>query len=477
MSYKVNFYNFGKKVNSTAQPSGTGTEYECIIKMESGILAPTVQLMLPIGTTPLFNYCKIPAFNRYYWVREWRFADRLWTAELEIDVLASFKSTIGAASMYVLRASNAQDQKIIDTHYPICNHETVNVAQASSVWFSQVSTVDSGCFIVGLRGRINSDQTAGGITYLAMTPAQFKTFTEDLFDDQLNNYITGGPLDIGNTLALMVFNPTQYIASCMWLPAAPTSETPASGFNVGWWGFTTGAKIVSSMSTLNYTASLACTAHPQAATRGTYLNGTPFTNRHLYLPRYGIYNLGDQIPANADTINVDLVVDPISGQGLYTIGYQLVGGNTNIVIDQIQCQIGVDMPLSSNQITVQDAVASVSSAANAVLDASQFNGVGAVADLASALSVLQPHINDISPASGFLGFSGGLIATPFIVERFKEVANEDNTEEGRPLCDIRQVSLLSGYMKVLHGDIAISAATREELDQVRDYLEGGFFYE
>lgn len=475
MSYKVNFYNFGKKVNSTDQPAGTGTEYNCIVRTETGILNPAVTIDYGLTSPPLFNYCKIPAFNRYYWIREWIFIDRLWTAELEVDALASFKSEIGASSLYVLRASAAFNTKIIDTHYPICNHETETITQASAIWFSTVSTVDSGCFIVGLRGRINSDQTAGGITYLAMTPAQFKAFTEDLFDDQLNNYIIGSPLDIGDSLALMIFNPTQYIASCMWLPGTPTTETPANGFNVGWWGFTTGAGIISSMSTLNYSASIGCHAHPQDS-RGAYLDGAPFTSRILVLPRYGVVDITGSIPANADYINIDLVVDPISGQGMYIIGYQPVGSSTNVVIDEIQCQIGVEMPLSSNQVTIQEAVSSALSAANAVIDASQFNGVGMVADIASALSVLQPHINDLTQASGFLGYSGGLINTPFLIERYKQVAAEDNTEEGRPLCEIRTVSNLGGYMKVLHGDIVASGATATELDMIRNQLETGFFY-
>lgn len=476
MAYTVKFYNFAKKVNSTAVPSSAGTSYDCIVKAETGILSPQVQLSLPAGTAPLYNYAYISAFNRYYWVSEWTFQNGLWTADLEVDPMGSYKSSIGAANLYILRAANAKDGKIIDTHYPICSFETKDIKQAASIWFSSVSTVDSGCFIVGLRGRINSSQTAGGITYLAMTPAQFKAFTEDLFNDQLNNYIAGGALDIGNTLACMIFNPTQYIASCMWLPGTPTSESTATGFNVGWWGFTSGSKIVSSMSALFYSASLACEAHPQASDRGIYLNGAPFTSRQLVLPRFGTVDITNQIPANADTINIELIVDPISGQGLYNLGYELVGDSTNVIFDQIQCQIGVDLPLSSNQVTVQEAVAAVGSVANSFMDAAQFNGVGAVADIASALSVLQPHINDISSASGFLGYSGA-VGTPYIISRFKEVAADDNTEEGSPLCQIRQVSNLGGYMKALHGDLAIAAATQTELDSIRQYLTDGFYYE
>lgn len=476
MSFTVTFYSFSKKVNSTAVPTSGGTTYNCIVRTETGILNPTITLALGSATTPLYNYCRIAAFNRFYWVREWSFTDRCWTAELEVDPLASFKSRIGSSSLYVLRAAGESSPYIVDTHYPLQDYQAVDVTQAGAIWFSSVNTVDSGCFIVGLRGRINSDQTAGGVTYLAMTPAQFKTFTEDLFDDQLNNYIAGGSLDIGNTLALMIFNPTQYIASCIWLPGTPTSETPANGFNVGWWGFTTGAKIVSSMTPLIYTCSLSLANHPQRTTDSKYLNGAPFTKRVLNLPRFGLLDLTNKLPANADTVNVELTVDPISGQGLYRIYYELESSNTYIQVDEIQCQIGVEMPLSSNQVTIQEAVASISSAAQSIIDVAQFNGVGAAADIASAFQILQPHINDISQASGFLGYNNS-VGTPYIVSTFNYQANRDNPEEGFPLCKIKTVSTLSGYMKVLHGDITASGATASELEQIRGYLEEGFYYE
>lgn len=391
-----------------------------------------------------------------------------------MDPLATYKDQIGAADLYILRAANDFDTRITDTHYPITSHESVQVT-AGSVWFSSVNTLNSGVFIVGLRGRINASQTAGGITYLVMTPAQFKTFTEDVFDDQLTNYIGGSALDIGNSLACMIFNPTQYIASCIWLPAAPSSETPASGFNVGWWGFTSGAMIVQSMDALIYTASLQLPAHPETADRGIYVNAHPFTTRVINLPRFGVVDLSS-LPQNADTLNVELTVDPISGQGLYRLGYELIGDSPNVIFDEIQCQIGVEMPLSSNQVTIQEAAASITSVASAVLDAAQFNGVGAAADIASALSVLQPHINDISGASGFLGYTNAA-GTPFIVSKFAYLARTDQTEEGRPLCAIRKPTNLGGYMKALHGSIAISGATARELDAVRGFLEDGFFYE
>ena len=346
-------------------------------------------------------------------------------------------------------------------------------------WQTTDTLLTTGSFVVGLRGRINADQTAGGITYLTMTPAQFKTFTEDLFDDSLNNYVPSGTvLDIGNALALMILNPTQYIASCLWIPGTPSQTQAATGFNVGWWGFTSGAGILTPASTLSYNTTITLTDHPQAATRGRFLNCQPFTSRLLHLPRYGVVDVSNHIPANALQLYITLNVDPLSGQGLYKIYYRTQLGqypDLNL-IDEIQCQIGVEMPLSSNQITIQDVISSVTSLASAAYDAASFNGIGAAADIASSLQILQPHINDISSASGFLGYPGD-IGAPYMFSYFRLVAAEDNTEEGRPYCQISTPATLTGYMQVLHGDIMSSNATARELEEIRADLEGGFYYE
>ena len=173
---------------------------------------------------------------------------------------------------------------------------------------------------------------------------------------------------------------------------------------------------------------------------------------------------------------MELTVDPISGQGLYKLYYELIGEATSVLFDTIQCQIGVEMPLSSNQVTIQEAASAVTSFAAAAANIASFDGLDAIANVASALSVLQPHINDISSASGFLGYTNDAGAV-FLVSRFMQTSDEDNAEQGKPLCKIRTAANLGGYMQVLHGDVEISGAMEAELAEIRNITESGFFYE
>ena len=480
MSFQVTFYNFAKRPNSTKVPSSAGSSYNCIIKDGSGILNPTIELELPINQTPLWNYAWISAFGRYYWVCEWTYQNRLWTATLTVDPLASNKSAIGDATLYVLRAASDKDGAVIDNYYPIkmtCTTDSTDQTEAS--WWALSPAAASGAFIVGIRGKIDNTQDAGGVTYLVMTAAQFKTFCSTLFDDTLNNYTFGTPLtDISDSLAMMIFNPADYITGAIWLPSTPSNVQAATNvWRLGWWDLGMSLPILKPASELTYTATINLTQHPDAATRGMYLNGSPYTQRVLQLPRAGLITLDDPIiadaAANSGHVTVYLRVDPISGEGIYTISCK------GVTLDRIHCQIGVNVPLSNNNITFQEAAAPISTAASGAVAAAAGDVVGAAmhsaAAVGSAIGAFQPHITDLSSASGYLGLVGAGFCTIFSI--FRDITEDDNTEHGRPLCKNKKISTLSGYIQVLNGDLEISTATRSELDEIRSNLEGGFYYE
>ena len=75
--YRVYFWNYSKKTNSTSHPSVTGSvdHYDCSLMDLSGILTPTLQLN---GRNPTaFNYAYIEDFHRYYYVSNWRYGYKI----------------------------------------------------------------------------------------------------------------------------------------------------------------------------------------------------------------------------------------------------------------------------------------------------------------------------------------------------------------------------------------------------------------
>ena len=56
------------------------------------------------------------------------------------------------------------------------------------------------------------------------------------------------------------------------------------------------------------------------------------------------------------------------------------------------------------------------------------------------------------------------------------VDDENLTELGRPLCQIKQINTLSGYI-LCSGADAVIPGTQDEVQKVNGYLNSGFFWE
>ena len=63
-----------------------------------------------------------------------------------------------------------------------------------------------------------------------------------------------------------------------------------------------------------------------------------------------------------------------------------------------------------------------------------------------------------------------------IMADFLDVADDNNTENGRPLCEVRTVGSLSGYMLCEKADLD-TAASPSEKDTIISAMNGGFYYE
>ena len=184
-----------------------------------------------------FTYAYIPDFNRYYFVTGWAWNPPFWEGSMTVDVLASHRSQIGTSSHYVLRTDSTTDYNpmITDTMSPASNEIDLEQFSLPSPFTSQIN---NGIYVVGL---ISGDSTnsVGAITYYAMTSAQFGTFKGILFGN--GNLVTMGlaefdPANPGQLIPLVtdmslemtkaMYNPYQYVASCMWFPF-PISALPS----------------------------------------------------------------------------------------------------------------------------------------------------------------------------------------------------------------------------------------------------------
>ena len=211
MGISVNMYTFSKYANSTEQPAGAGTSFDCVLKDTSGVINPTIALKLDMSfNVSAYNYAYIPDFERYYFVREWTWERGLWIASLDVDVLATYKAQIGVSTQYVLRSSLASNGKILDTIYPTTSDITHQRVAVELPWKIHL---EDGYYVVGIIGDANN--TLGAVNYYAFTQSEMNAFNKALMASA--DWLNVPTEEISTELLKALYNPYQYVVSALWV--------------------------------------------------------------------------------------------------------------------------------------------------------------------------------------------------------------------------------------------------------------------
>ena len=469
MGFTVKLYTFSKRDNSTKRPgNNAGTEFSCVLKSGSGIMRPALAFDFGIANDPSnYNYAYIPAFDRYYFIEEWYFDRALWTATLKVDVLATYKTEIGNASLYILRAAGAHNGNVIDTFYPCKTGATFDRDVKNNPWNTTP---------VPVIGVIGKGGVFGSMNYYAMDPSdptELSTLLSKLLTptEIINATNEFNDIDASTALQLSLVDPIQYIKTCVMIPvtlADISAMDAAAGIDVYSWNFSTGRKLHPG-SRINKSYSFTLKKHPDTSSRGNYVNSAPYTKITLTIPPYGCIDIDTSVTCNASTLNVDVEIDPTNGKGILVISCN------NIVLNRLEAQIGVPVSLSS--VTrdyigaAQSAISAVGGGVSALMG--NIGGIfSAAGSIGNAVEALMPRAQTIGSTGSFVSNRGDFR----LDYQFMRPVDDDNTHNGRPLCDVRQISTLSGYILVQDGDVAITGTSAEDA-AVRNYLEGGFYYE
>lgn len=504
MAIAVNFYTFKKRINSTMRPENAfpavtpAATYNCILKAGCDVMSPVISLDYGIANNPTsLNYAYIPDFNRYYFVKTWQWEERLWNIYLEEDVLATARDAIKNSTGYVLRSSSDYDGTIMDELYPTKPAALVrNTSPDHNPWAYGLS---GGRFIVGI---INNDSSAqGAVSYYVMTNAQFKTLCNSLMQNTqwLNvptDFLNGG---LDENLLKTLFNPIQYVASVKWVPFVPSTTGNVSGLPYGWWTLgSVGASRLDLSAPYTDSFRYVLPAHPQAATRGSYLNCGPYTRHTLSAGPFGEIALDpDEFP-NGEVI-CDLVVDCVSCIGKLfitrsrTLGtyYRVV--SADIGVDVQVAQMGVDR--LSQWETIASGAADVAAGALGTTAAATnitnlVNPLGGIFNAASqgaqtvstGVHAIANGIRSSMPQLQSSGVNGSMAAyylPPFLKTTTFELVSEDESEKGRPLAQSRSLANMSGFIMLESGDVAAGGfgGSVNEQAAVKAYLESGCFLE
>jgi len=475
MGLNVVFWQFSKRENSTALPSGatpTTGNLSCVLKAPCGIINPSIEIAYS-GNPTIYNYCAIEEFDRAYFVNDWTYENGVWVADLSVDVLGSNKLTIGASSQYVLRSASNFDGNILDTYYPTKYGTTITTNNITSNPYQ--ADIDDGCYIVGLIGQgVPSDPGVGGVKYVGFTQTQINSFMTAMFSS--TSYM-GTISEIGTDLLRTLVNPFQYISSCTWFPFPVTTFSSGSVGSTywGWWDVNISHYILNA-SSMNHTitSSFTIPKHPQAATRGAYLNMQPYAKYMLDFKPFGFIPIEGADLAGYSTLYTKMNIDLASGQAILTV---TPTNDYSKPINIVSAQIGV--PIQLAQIS-RDTLSSLSSiyggiggAVTGALSGDFAGGImSAVSNITDAARSAYPTVQ----TSGANGSTASFQTTPNLTGTFYSLVDENNSHAGKPLCQEKTISTLSGYILVSDADFD-SDRTATENRMIKNYMESGFFYE
>lgn len=495
---QIIFYqNFTKRENSTLRPTAGAVvrayTVTGFLRDNCSILHPVIGLKqdpVPNGHIPaVLTYAYIPDYGRYYFVRDWTWEAAIWYVSMDVDVLATYRMQIGLKTCYIERSSYTFNGAVIDRLYPGTTDLNVSETYINAPWLNRLPP--SGCFVLGVMS--GETMTAGtAVTYYALTFGEMRSLINYLLSTDFLDAIgfprtMAADQQLTQQVAKCLVDPLQYIVSCMWFPydANQLGDSTARAITVGYYELPTTIVTGHWVSSLSVTGdvTVAVPVHPQAATRGKYLNYAPFTRFTVFLPPFGMFPLDPSWFEIGDSVNFMTYVDLATGKSTLRVRKTGTGSGNAFSIFEKQGMMGVPIQLAQIRNDVIGSATAMLNAGSAVAgtitNAAIGNPVGATNSALMALRSVGDAISAQIPQISSSGSNGSFDAfsqPAWLTARFTILADENNAEQGRPLCELHRIDTIPGFIKCGECEIDFSAFS-EEKTKVHSYLTGGFFWE
>ena len=497
MAITVKLLSFTKRENSTKQPTASqlsgAASFSCVLLENTSLMTPTFKLSS--ATNPIsYNYAYVADFGgRYYFITDITSDNNFWYVSCKCDTLASFKSEIIAGSHYVLRSASSYDEYISDPVYPTKVKETGQFATGSvdgTTATDPFSYSNGHSYVWCITGDVIdgtlTNQQIGSNVYYWMNDSECYTFIDYLLDVQQYSGIDPST-EYSDAMQKALMNPMQYINSVILLPFDKNSSLATNNdVKFGYYTITIAGGNVKRLTqgTMMKTQVLEITLpkHPQANTRGKFMNGAPYTSYELYLGAFGNIPIDPASLIDETTLSVTCQTECCTGMTRILIR----GKSSNSMIYTGCAQVGV--PVTVSQLT-RDMLGEVQNNLN-----QDFATAGALANIVTGgLGAAGGTFNSIQ-SIGAMAFdavrykyptaSGGgsngsflsLHSTAYLNAKFYEVVNQNTTEIGRPLYQTKTLSTLSGFCMCSGADAAITG-TADEVAEINNYLNTGFYIE
>ena len=470
------FYTFSKRHNSTKQPTG-GSSYTITLKDACSVSNPTISLKWPgTGSPTAFNMCYIPSFGRYYWIDNWTFADRQWTASCSVDVLASFKTDIGGTTRYILRSASDYDPHAPENKYmPIMPCEVLQHGLTESMILA--TKFDYGRFVVGICGQGNTFN-AGGTGYVVCTGAQLQQIYDACFTQSVNLWASQTSLGVGygetmarfgENLQKSIANPSQFINSITWVPFVPATSgsTTVRLGNID--TNITCACLSDPVTMITFSVSLPTFAD-RPASPDDWMLMEPFVEYYIHWPPFPDIKVPGEIFIDGGQISGWVYVDVTNGEANMRLN-NILGAPFHTAT----AMLGIPIQLSGSSVNYAGAISNGLGTIGSIVGVVSGNA-GAIGGLASGVAGFASSLQPKATGGGYGGGLGAFKDVHTLITYCYPLPEMDPTEYGKPLLQTKTISSLSGFVQCADGELDTSARPAE-YQAIKAFLTGGFFYE
>ena len=449
---QITLYKLSKRVNSTKIPSGSGLTVTAVLKMPTSEFAPSFTLNMNDLDA---NY--LAWGGKYYYITNITHeSNNRISIDCTLDVLATYKAEILATTAYVEYSQVSYDDRIVDTRFSTIDEASYQYSQALLI--TNASSAGSGGTYIVFYNSSQPTIGAAGVVWVLENNAKkiAQTLNTTEFMDWLDNASKqlNGAYD---ALISMKYVPITFMGG-------------QSITNIVLAGYDTGISGTVPAYTQNYSVSLSIPWQ-----FSDFRNLAPFTSLLLWLPGYGFTELNPADLVGQESLQINLVVDGLTGEGTYTVGN----------IGRFTANFASDVAIGTSHTDVLSTIANVGAAAIGALAG---GGIGAAISGSSLINGVINANQRIVGNTGSIGSYSAAIIKPSFLTAWGNVGlvsiahntNQDPTSmasvQGLNCRKVLSLRGLSGYVQTVGASVS-AAASNEILDEINGYLNGGIYLE
>lgn len=293
-----------------------------------------------------WKYAYIGQWNRWYRVVDISYNRGIWYMSLSVDVLMSYRSTIGTTRQRIARSSKLVDPYLVDASMPITSRGTTTVKEFNfGSIFSKITGSSVFYYVLQV---INSFPTSprGMVTPYVLSYAQLQQFREFLLSEP--SQYTGPITDVTDNMLKALFNPMQYIVSCKAYHFQPAIAVDSgnSEIRLGYWK--TGIKCVGvcNGSVQEFSDEITLPNHPDYDQNRKYLNTSPYTTVRMELQPFYSGELDSTFFYNNRKIKCVISLDCVSGDAELNLQSIPPDRTDYVTFAVYYANLGIDIPVS-----------------------------------------------------------------------------------------------------------------------------------